>query len=70
MLKTFIERPVLSTVISIIILMLGFISISSLPIEQYPDITLNPWSNHPTNPAYFKNSTIINAFRVSKRGQR
>ena len=38
MLKTFIERPVLSTVISIIILMLGFISISDLPIEQYPDI--------------------------------
>ncbi|HKK11534.1 MAG TPA: efflux RND transporter permease subunit, partial [Flavobacteriaceae bacterium] len=38
MLKTFIERPVLSTVISIIILMLGFISIYELPIEQYPDI--------------------------------
>ncbi len=38
MLKTFIERPVLSTVISIIILMLGFISITTLPIEQYPDI--------------------------------
>ena len=38
MLKTFIERPVLSTVISIIIVMLGVISISSLPIEQYPDI--------------------------------
>ena len=38
MLKTFIERPVLSTVISIIIVMLGFISITSLPIEQYPDI--------------------------------
>ncbi|CAH8287949.1 HAE1 family hydrophobic/amphiphilic exporter-1 [Mariniflexile fucanivorans] len=38
MLKTFIERPVLSTVISIIILMLGFISILSLPIEEYPDI--------------------------------
>ncbi|MDO3695723.1 efflux RND transporter permease subunit [Wenyingzhuangia sp. chi5] len=38
MLKTFIERPVLSTVISIIIVMLGFISINSLPIEQYPDI--------------------------------
>jgi len=38
MLKTFIERPVLSTVISILILLLGFISISSLPIEQYPDI--------------------------------
>ena len=38
MLKTFIERPVLSTVISIIIVMLGIISITSLPIEEYPDI--------------------------------
>ena len=50
MLKTFIERPVLSTVISIIILMLGFISISELPIEQYPDIappTVNVSANYP-----------------------
>ena len=38
MLKTFIERPVLSTVISIIIVVLGIISISTLPIEEYPDI--------------------------------
>ncbi|WP_139957842.1 efflux RND transporter permease subunit [Flavicella sediminum] len=38
MLKTFIERPVLSTVISIIIVLLGAISITSLPIEEYPDI--------------------------------
>ncbi|KJD36652.1 multidrug transporter AcrB [Tamlana sedimentorum] len=38
MLKTFIERPVLSTVISIIIVMLGVISITTLPIEEYPDI--------------------------------
>jgi len=38
MLKTFIERPVLSTVISIIIVILGFIGIATLPIEQYPDI--------------------------------
>ncbi|QIE59107.1 efflux RND transporter permease subunit [Rasiella rasia] len=38
MLKTFIERPVLSTVISIIIVILGVISISTLPIEEYPDI--------------------------------
>ena len=38
MLKTFIERPVLSTVISIIIVLLGVISINSLPIEEYPDI--------------------------------
>ena len=38
MLKTFIERPALSTVISIIIVVLGIIGIYSLPIEQYPDI--------------------------------
>jgi hydrophobic/amphiphilic exporter-1 (mainly G- bacteria), HAE1 family len=38
MLKTFIERPVLSAVISIIIIVLGIIGIFSLPIEQYPDI--------------------------------
>ncbi|MEZ4793159.1 MAG: efflux RND transporter permease subunit [Gelidibacter sp.] len=38
MLKTFIDRPVLSTVISIIILILGFLGLSALPITQYPDI--------------------------------
>lgn len=38
MLKTFIERPVLSTVISIVIVVLGIIGIATLPIEQYPDI--------------------------------
>ena len=34
----FIKRPVLSTVISIVIVLLGFIGLVSLPIEQYPDI--------------------------------
>lgn len=38
MLKTFIERPVLSTVISIIIVVLGIIGLVTLPVEQYPDI--------------------------------
>ncbi|WP_431107800.1 efflux RND transporter permease subunit [Winogradskyella poriferorum] len=38
MLKTFIERPVLSTVISIIIVILGVLGYSTLPVEQYPDI--------------------------------
>ena len=35
---TFIKRPVLSTVISILIVILGFIGLVSLPIEQYPNI--------------------------------
>ena len=38
MLKIFIDRPVLSTVISIIIVILGVLGLSQLPITQYPDI--------------------------------
>lgn len=37
-LDTFINRPVLSTVISIFIVLLGIIGLSALPITQYPDI--------------------------------
>ena len=38
MLRKFIERPVLSTVISIILLLLGIVSLTSLPVTQFPDI--------------------------------
>ncbi|WP_373058127.1 efflux RND transporter permease subunit [Zunongwangia sp. H14] len=38
MLKTFIERPVLSTVVSIILVILGVLGMLNLPITQYPDI--------------------------------
>ncbi len=34
----FIKRPVLSTVISILVVILGIIGLVSLPVEQYPDI--------------------------------
>lgn len=37
-LDTFINRPVLSTVISIFIVIVGLIGLTSLPVEQYPDI--------------------------------
>ncbi len=37
-LDTFINRPVLSTVISIFIVLLGLLGMVSLPITQYPDI--------------------------------
>ena len=36
--KTFIERPVLSTVISVVIVIGGIIGLLSLPIERYPTI--------------------------------
>ncbi|HEX8678109.1 MAG TPA: efflux RND transporter permease subunit, partial [Segetibacter sp.] len=38
MLRKFIERPVLSTVISIILLLLGIVSLTNLPVTQFPDI--------------------------------
>jgi len=39
MLKRFIERPVLSTVISVLIVLLGVLGLVKLPIAQYPDIS-------------------------------
>lgn len=36
--KFFIERPIFATVISLIILLAGLVSIKVLPIEQYPNI--------------------------------
>src|ERR1700748_2296956 len=39
MLKTFIKRPVLSTVISVIIIVLGVLGMAKLPVAQYPDIS-------------------------------
>lgn len=38
MFRKFIERPVLSTVISILIVILGVLGILTLPISQYPEI--------------------------------
>ena len=37
-LDRFIKRTVLSTVISILIVILGLLGLFSLPIEQYPNI--------------------------------
>ncbi|WP_318310808.1 efflux RND transporter permease subunit [Flagellimonas crocea] len=38
MFQKFIDRPVLSTVISVIIVILGILGLSTLPVEQYPEI--------------------------------
>jgi len=37
-LKTFIDRPILSCVISVAIVLLGLISLAGLPVEQFPEI--------------------------------
>ncbi len=36
--KTFIDRPILAMVISVVILILGLIGLSQLPVEQFPEI--------------------------------
>ncbi|MFR9166566.1 MAG: efflux RND transporter permease subunit [Dysgonomonas sp.] len=63
MLKTFIDRPVLSTVISIIIVVLGIIGLATLPVEQYPDIappTVQVYAQYPgANADVVMNSVVI-----------
>ena len=36
--KTFIDRPILSGVISVMLVIIGLIGLSQLPVEQFPDI--------------------------------
>jgi HAE1 family hydrophobic/amphiphilic exporter-1 len=38
MLKQFIERPVLATVISILLVILGILGLTKLPLQQFPEI--------------------------------
>jgi HAE1 family hydrophobic/amphiphilic exporter-1 len=63
MFTRFIERPVLSTVISIIIILLGVLGLVQLPIEQYPDIappTVQVSASYPgANADVVFNSVII-----------
>ena len=63
MIKKFIERPVLSSVVSIIILILGVLGINSLPTTQYPEIappTVQVSANFPgANAATVLESVIV-----------
>lgn len=48
--KTFIDRPLLSGVISVFIVIIGIISLVNLPVEQYPDIappTIYVYTSYP-----------------------
>ena len=37
--KFFINRPIFSTVVSVIIILAGVISLNILPIKEYPSVT-------------------------------
>ena len=36
--RTFIDRPILAGVISVVFLIIGLIGLSQLPVEQFPEI--------------------------------
>lgn len=63
MIKKFIDRPVLSSVVSIIILILGVLGYTSLPTTQYPEIappTVQVSANFPgANAATVLESVIV-----------
>ena len=62
-LKTFIDRPILSLVISVFIVLVGMIGLAVLPIEQYPDIappTIRVSTTYSgANAAAVQNSVIV-----------
>ena len=62
-LETFIHRPVLSTVISIVVVILGVIGLTSLPIEQYPNIAPPTVQVHATYPGA-NAQTVLNSVVV------
>lgn len=63
MVRIFINRPVFSTIISVVIIVLGLISLITLPVTQYPEIappTVNVSANYPgSNAETLLNSVII-----------
>ena len=67
----FIKRPVLSTVISIVIVILGFIGLTTLPIEQYPDIappTVMVYTSYPGADAETVKNSVITPLEESING--
>ncbi|MBQ8158800.1 MAG: efflux RND transporter permease subunit [Prevotella sp.] len=68
---TFIKRPVLSTVISITLVLLGIIGLTSLPIEQYPNIappTVMVMTSYPGADAETVKNSVITPLEESING--
>lgn len=60
--KTFISRPLLSLVISVFIVLLGVISLLSLPVERYPDIAppaIYVWASYPGASAETVHKSVV-----------
>ena len=70
-LKIFIERPLLSIVINIIIMAIGIIAFKSLPIEKYPDIAppvIYVWAAYPGASADAVQKTVVSPLEQAING--
>lgn len=69
--RTFIDRPLLSGVISIFIVIIGIISLAALPVEKYPDIappTIYVWASYPGASAEAIQKSVIAPLEESING--
>ena len=60
--KTFIDRPLLSIVISVFIVALGAIALTTLPVEKYPDIAppaIYVWASYPGASAETVHKSVV-----------
>ena len=69
--KTFIDRPLLSIVISVFIVALGVIALTSLPVEKYPDIappTIYVWAEYPGASAETVQKSVVTPLEEAING--
>jgi HAE1 family hydrophobic/amphiphilic exporter-1 len=69
--KTFIDRPILSIVISVFIVALGVIALTSLSVEKYPDIappTINVWASYPGASAETVQKSVVTPLEEAING--
>ena len=69
--KTFISKPLLSIVISVFIVLLGVISLLSLPVERYPDIAppaINVWASYPDASAETVHKSVVTPLEEAING--
>ena len=69
--KTFIDRPLLSIVISVFIVALGVIALTSLPVEKYPDIAppaINVWAAYPGASAETVQKSVVTPLEEAING--
>ena len=72
--KKFIDRPLLSIVINVMVVAVGIIALTRLPIEKFPDIappTVYLWASYPGASAETVQKSVLGAAGTGhqRRGQ-